>query len=96
MTVTDQTNLPFRSKALISAIFHFYLQLPAFCNSTNGMPFFDASYCYISMETHPYTSYTIGLFFAPIFLVCFAIPLCFRKEGKNVYIPVENTKEIYC
>ena len=20
--------------------------------------------------------------------------LCFRKEGKNVYIPVENTKEI--
>ena len=21
--------------------------------------------------------------------------LCFRKEGKNVYIPVENTKEIY-
>ena len=22
--------------------------------------------------------------------------LCFRKEGKNVYIPVENTKEIYC
>lgn len=24
------------------------------------------------------------------------ISLCFRKEGKNVYIPVENTKEIYC
>lgn len=47
------------------------------------MPFFDASYCYISMETHPYTSYTIGLFFAPIFLVCFAIPLCFRKEEDN-------------
>ena len=22
--------------------------------------------------------------------------LCFRKEGKNVYIPVDNTKEIYC
>jgi len=22
--------------------------------------------------------------------------LCFRKEGKNVYIPIENTKEIYC
>ena len=22
--------------------------------------------------------------------------LCFRKGGKNVYIPVENTKEIYC
>lgn len=22
--------------------------------------------------------------------------LCFRKEGRNVYIPVENTKEIYC
>lgn len=22
--------------------------------------------------------------------------LCFRKEGKNVYIPVENTREIYC
>lgn len=22
--------------------------------------------------------------------------LCFRKEGKNVYIPVENTKEIFC
>ncbi|MDU2122552.1 MAG: type I-B CRISPR-associated endonuclease Cas1b [Clostridium celatum] len=22
--------------------------------------------------------------------------LCFRKEGKNIYIPVENTKEIYC
>lgn len=22
--------------------------------------------------------------------------LCFRKEGKNVYIQVENTKEIYC
>ncbi|GAA0182514.1 type I-B CRISPR-associated endonuclease Cas1b [Clostridium sediminicola] len=22
--------------------------------------------------------------------------LCFRKDGKNVYIPVENTKEIYC
>lgn len=22
--------------------------------------------------------------------------LCFRKNGKNVYIPVENTKEIYC
>lgn len=83
LTVTDQTNLPFSSKALISAIFHFYLQLPAFCNSTNGMPFFDASYYYIGMETHPYTSYTIGLFFAPIFLVCFAIPLCFRKEEDN-------------
>lgn len=22
--------------------------------------------------------------------------LCFRKEGKNIYIPVESTKEIYC
>lgn len=22
--------------------------------------------------------------------------LCFRKNNKNVYIPVENTKEIYC
>lgn len=22
--------------------------------------------------------------------------LCFRKSGKNVYIPIENTKEIYC
>ena len=22
--------------------------------------------------------------------------LCFRKDGKNVYIPVENTKEIFC
>lgn len=22
--------------------------------------------------------------------------LCFRKNGQNVYIPVENTKEIYC
>ena len=22
--------------------------------------------------------------------------LCFRKDGKNIYIPVENTKEIYC
>lgn len=22
--------------------------------------------------------------------------ICFRKDGKNVYIPVENTKEIYC
>lgn len=22
--------------------------------------------------------------------------LCFRKNGKNVYIPIENTKEIYC
>lgn len=22
--------------------------------------------------------------------------LCFRKNGKNVYIPVEDTKEIYC
>lgn len=22
--------------------------------------------------------------------------LCFRKDGRNVYIPVENTKEIYC
>lgn len=22
--------------------------------------------------------------------------LCFRKDGKNVYIPVENTNEIYC
>lgn len=22
--------------------------------------------------------------------------LCFRKEGKKIYIPVENTKEIYC
>jgi CRISPR-associated protein Cas1 len=22
--------------------------------------------------------------------------LCFRKNGKNIYIPVENTKEIYC
>lgn len=22
--------------------------------------------------------------------------LCFRKDNKNVYIPVENTKEIYC
>lgn len=22
--------------------------------------------------------------------------LCFRKDGKNVYIPVENTREIYC
>lgn len=22
--------------------------------------------------------------------------LCFRKNGKNVYIPVENTREIYC
>lgn len=22
--------------------------------------------------------------------------LCFRKDGKNVYIPIENTKEIFC
>lgn len=22
--------------------------------------------------------------------------LCFRKDGKNIYIPVENTKEIFC
>ncbi len=22
--------------------------------------------------------------------------LCFRKDNKNVYIPIENTKEIYC
>lgn len=22
--------------------------------------------------------------------------LCFRKNGKNVYIPIENTNEIYC
>lgn len=22
--------------------------------------------------------------------------LCFRKNGNNVYIPIENTKEIYC
>ena len=22
--------------------------------------------------------------------------LCFRKNGRNVYLPVENTKEIYC
>lgn len=22
--------------------------------------------------------------------------ICFRKNGKNVYIPIENTKEIYC
>ena len=22
--------------------------------------------------------------------------LCFRKDGKNLYIPIENTKEIYC
>ncbi|MDW8803030.1 type I-B CRISPR-associated endonuclease Cas1b [Clostridium sp. A1-XYC3] len=22
--------------------------------------------------------------------------LCFRKDGKNIYIPIENTKEIYC
>ena len=22
--------------------------------------------------------------------------LCFRKNGKNIYIPIENTKEIYC
>ena len=22
--------------------------------------------------------------------------LCFRKDGKNVYIPIESTKEIYC
>lgn len=22
--------------------------------------------------------------------------LCFRKCGKNVYIPIENTREIYC
>ncbi|MBQ9013854.1 MAG: type I-B CRISPR-associated endonuclease Cas1 [Bacilli bacterium] len=22
--------------------------------------------------------------------------LCFRKDGRNIYIPVENTKEIYC
>ena len=22
--------------------------------------------------------------------------LCFRKEGKNIYIPIANTKEIYC
>lgn len=22
--------------------------------------------------------------------------LCFRKENKNIYIPIENTKEIYC
>ena len=22
--------------------------------------------------------------------------LCFRKGGKNVYIPIENTREIYC
>lgn len=22
--------------------------------------------------------------------------ICFRKDGKNIYIPIENTKEIYC
>lgn len=22
--------------------------------------------------------------------------LCFRKDGRNIYIPIENTKEIYC
>lgn len=22
--------------------------------------------------------------------------LCFRKNGRNVYIPIENTKEIFC
>ena len=22
--------------------------------------------------------------------------LCFRKDGRNVYIPIENTREIYC
>src|SRR5699024_8358258 len=22
--------------------------------------------------------------------------ICFRKDGKNIYIPVENTKEIFC
>lgn len=22
--------------------------------------------------------------------------LCFRKSGKNIYLPVENIKEIYC
>lgn len=22
--------------------------------------------------------------------------LCYRKNGKNIYIPIENTKEIYC
>lgn len=22
--------------------------------------------------------------------------LCYRKDGKNIYIPIENTKEIYC
>ena len=22
--------------------------------------------------------------------------LCYRKEGKNIYIPIENTREIYC
>ena len=22
--------------------------------------------------------------------------LCFRKDGKNVYIPIEKTKKIYC
>lgn len=22
--------------------------------------------------------------------------LCFRKDGKNIYIPIENTREIYC
>lgn len=22
--------------------------------------------------------------------------LYFRKDGKNIYIPIENTKEIYC
>ena len=80
LTVTDQTNLSFSFRSVISAFFHFYLQLPAFCNSQNGMPFFDASYSYIGMETHPYTSYTIGLFIAPIFLICFAIPLSFRKD----------------
>lgn len=22
--------------------------------------------------------------------------ICFRKNGKNVYIPIENTKELFC
>ena len=80
LTVTNQTNLKVNYYTLISAVFHFYFQLPALCNSQNGMPIFDASYLNLHIETHPYVSYTMGLFSAPIFLICFFIPACFTKE----------------
>lgn len=80
LTVTNQTNLKVNYYTLISAVFHFYFQLPALCNSQNGMPIFDASYLNLHIETHPYVSYTMGLFSASIFLICFFIPACFTKE----------------